>query len=32
VQIVLLSVYVVGATWMFLWQPLRRRAAEAAQA
>ena len=32
VQVVLLAVYAAGATWMFLWQPLRRRAAEAAQA
>ncbi len=32
VQLVLLAVYAAGATWMFLWQPLRRRAAEAARA
>ncbi len=32
VQLVLLAVYAAGATWMFLWQPLRRRAAEAASA
>jgi high-affinity iron transporter len=32
VQVVLLAVYAAGATWMFLLQPLRRRAAEAARA
>jgi len=32
VQLVLLAVYAAGATWMFLLQPLRRRAAEAASA
>ena len=32
VQVVLLAVYAAGATWLFLWQPLRRRAAEAASA
>jgi high-affinity iron transporter len=31
-QLLLLAVYVAGATYMFVWKPVRRRAAEAARA